>query len=152
MSCEYTSVSINFLQVRSSIEFVCECAANGSGLCVGLQAQVEVVDEAGVDRAWNDTCNDCQANDEEDEVEQESIEEETVAVDEPEIEAQTPPENASESHDDISDDEFESLLSALGSSDGVGKETEANGSEPDSDDITEDDLSTKEKLAIKVKI
>ena len=78
--------------------------------------------------------------DEEDEVEQESIEEETVAVDEPEIEAQTPPENASESHDDISDDEFESLLSALGSSDGVGKETEANGSEPDSDDITEDEF------------
>ncbi|RUM58078.1 MAG: chemotaxis protein CheA [Marinomonas sp.] len=78
--------------------------------------------------------------DEEDEIEQESIEEETVAVDEPEIEAQTPLENASEAHDDISDDEFESLLSALGSSDGADKEAEVNSSEPDSDDITEDEF------------
>ena len=78
--------------------------------------------------------------DEEDETEQESIEDETVVADEPEIETQTSPENASESHDDISDDEFESLLSALGSSDGADKEAEANSSEPDSDDITEDEF------------
>ena len=78
--------------------------------------------------------------DEEDETEQESIEDETVVADEPEIETQASPANASESHDDISDDEFESLLSALGSSDGADKEAEANSSEPDSDDITEDEF------------
>ena len=76
----------------------------------------------------------------EDETEQESIEEKTVVANGPEIEAQASPENASESHDDISDDEFESLLSALGSSDGADKEAEANSSEPDSDDITEDEF------------
>ncbi|WP_067099726.1 chemotaxis protein CheA [Marinomonas atlantica] len=47
---------------------------------------------------------------------------------------------ADSDHEDISDDEFESLLSALGSSDTPSEEPQAGSAEPDSDEITEDEF------------
>lgn len=76
---------------------------------------------------------------------EDSDDEEEVATDEESSEA--PVEEVveadvtdTEEPKDISDDEFESLLSALGSEDEPKAPTEADASEPESDDITEDEF------------
>lgn len=79
------------------------------------------------------------SDDEEDDdfEEEETYEEETVASDE-ELDVENV-DVVSDEPSDISDDEFESLLSALGSSDSA-PQAAVNNSEPDSDDITEDEF------------
>ncbi|SBS24881.1 Chemotaxis protein CheA [Marinomonas aquimarina] len=77
----------------------------------------------------------------EDEMEDESEDEGDVEEDVAETVEEAVEDVTSEAeHDDISDDEFESLLSALGSADDAPAEAAADSSEPDSDDITEDEF------------
>ncbi|MBM6551265.1 chemotaxis protein CheA [Marinomonas ostreistagni] len=72
-----------------------------------------------------------EAEDDEDSVEEDVVEaSEDVVTDEP----------ADDTPADISDDEFESLLSALGSDDSNESSSAADASEPESDDITEDEF------------
>lgn len=75
----------------------------------------------------------------EDDVEEDVVEEEVEpeASDEPEANDEPAADSV---HEDISDDEFESLLSALGSSDTPSESPKANNTEPDSDEITEDEF------------
>lgn len=79
--------------------------------------------------------------DEEDDEEEGEDAEEALVEEEPVEEEPSSLSNSdSTTHDDISDDEFESLLSALGSSDSTEPNQEAGSAEPDSDDITEDEF------------
>ncbi|MBJ7549260.1 chemotaxis protein CheA [Marinomonas ostreistagni] len=81
------------------------------------------------------------SEDEEDDEEEGEDAEEALVEEEPVEEEPSSLSNSdSTTHDDISDDEFESLLSALGSSDSTEPNQEAGSAEPDSDDITEDEF------------